>query len=65
MDTIEQRIVICPVCASYGTMLHHDLRALLVYSCQNCLHEWQIAPADEPRQEDQANGPPPTAQRAP
>jgi hypothetical protein len=56
MDATQPRIVICPVCESSGTMLHHDLRALLVYSCQKCLHEWQIDPADEPPQADQATG---------
>jgi hypothetical protein len=35
-------------------MLHHDIRAPLVYSCQNCLHDWQIDPADEPPQADPA-----------
>jgi nucleotide-binding universal stress UspA family protein len=40
-------------------MLHHDLRAPLVYSCTNCLHEWQLdaegqppQAAKEPPQED-------------
>jgi hypothetical protein len=55
MDTTEPRIVVCPVCESYGAMLHHDLRAPLVYSCQKCLHEWQIDPADEPLQADRTN----------
>jgi len=29
-------------------MLHHDLRSPLVYSCQKCLHEWEIDPGEEP-----------------
>ena len=47
-------IITCPVCESHGGMLHHDIRAPLVYSCQNCLHDWQIDPADEPPQADPA-----------
>jgi len=42
--------VSCPVCNSDGAMLGHNIRASLVYSCQKCLHEWQIDPADEPPQ---------------
>jgi DNA-directed RNA polymerase subunit RPC12/RpoP len=41
-------IIRCPVCGSHGEMLHHDIRASLVYSCQMCMHEWQIDPAEEP-----------------
>jgi len=48
MTTTAPPIVKCPVCGSQGSMLHHDIRASLVYSCENCLHEWQIDPADEP-----------------
>ena len=55
MDASEPRIVMCPVCESSGTMLHHDRRAALVYSCQKCMHEWQIDAASEPLQADQAN----------
>ena len=33
-------------------MLHHDIRASLIYSCENCTHEWQIDPAEEPQQAD-------------
>jgi hypothetical protein len=33
-------------------MLHHDIRASLLYSCENCLHEWQLDPAEEPPQSD-------------
>ena len=29
-------------------MLHHDVRASLLYSCQRCTHEWQIKPARYP-----------------
>jgi len=36
-------------------MLHHDQRAVLVYSCQKCLHEWQLDPADEPAPAYQAD----------
>jgi len=28
-------------------MLHHDVRASLIYACQQCMHEWQIDPAEE------------------
>lgn len=35
-------------------MLHHDIRAPLVYSCMKCLHEWQIELAEEPPREDLA-----------
>ena len=26
-------------------MLHHDIRASLLYSYENCMHEWQLDPA--------------------
>jgi hypothetical protein len=45
-------IIRCPVCQSNGEMIHHDVRASLVYSCRNCSHEWQISPADEPLEGD-------------
>jgi hypothetical protein len=45
-------IIRCPVCDAHGDMLRHDRRATLIYSCQRCLHEWEIDPADEPPQED-------------
>ena len=48
MTTTAPPIVKCPVCGSQGSMLHHDIRASLVYSCKNCRHEWQIDPAEEP-----------------
>jgi len=35
-------------------MLHHDIRASLLYGCMQCWHEWQIDPADEPSQTDAA-----------
>jgi hypothetical protein len=38
----------CPICDADGPMLRHDIRAVLVYSCQQCLHVWQIAPGEEP-----------------
>ena len=56
MDATQPRIVTCPVCGSYGAMLHHDLRGPLVYSCQKCLHEWQIDSASEPLPADEALG---------
>lgn len=48
MTAIAPPIIRCPVCESDGDMLHHDIRAPLVYSCRNCLHEWEIARAEEP-----------------
>jgi hypothetical protein len=38
----------CPVCGSQGSMIHHDIRASLLYSCENCRHKWQTDPAEEP-----------------
>lgn len=38
-------LITCPVCAASGAMIRHDIRSSLVYSCLNCTHEWQIAPA--------------------
>jgi len=52
MTTIAAPIIKCPVCESHGAMLHHDIRAALVYSCQKCMHEWEIDPAEEPPQAD-------------
>jgi hypothetical protein len=46
MTTTTPAIIKCPVCQSQGDLLHHDIRACLVYSCSNCLHEWEIDPAD-------------------
>ena len=48
MTATAAPIVKCPVCKAHGDMLHQDLRAPLVYSCKNCLHEWEIDPAHEP-----------------
>ena len=45
-------IIRCPVCGAIGSMLHHDIRASLLYSCENCMHEWQLDPAEEPPQSD-------------
>ena len=45
-------IIMCPVCGSDGSMLRHDIRCSLRYSCQLCNHEWQIDPAAEPQQAD-------------
>ena len=50
MTATVASIIRCPVCESHGAMLHHDLRAPLIYSCQKCMHEWQIDPAEEPAQ---------------
>ena len=47
MSPTHPTVVSCPVCASYGSALSHDVRASLVYYCHDCRHEWQIAPADE------------------
>ena len=46
MTTMAEPIITCPVCGSHGSMLHHDLRSSLVYSCLKCTHEWEIDPAD-------------------
>jgi hypothetical protein len=46
MSVTKARIIKCPLCGE-GADLHHDIRASLVYSCQNCTHEWQIDPAEE------------------
>jgi hypothetical protein len=51
--------ITCPICQSNGEMIHHDVRAPLVYSCRNCSHEWEIKPADEP-----AEGDPPVVEPA-
>ena len=40
-------LITCPVCAASGSMIHHDLRSSLVYSCLNCTHEWEIVPVRE------------------
>ena len=44
MTTTAPPIITCPVCGASGSMLHHDIRSSLVYSCLNCTHEWQIDP---------------------
>ena len=54
MTSTIAHIVKCPVCQANGEMIHHDVRASLVYSCRNCSHEWQINPADEPVDGDAA-----------
>ena len=46
MSGTEFPIIKCPLCGE-GADLHHDIRASLVYSCVNCMHEWQIDPAEE------------------
>ena len=45
-------IITCPVCGAQDDLLHHDIRAPLVYACHRCLHEWEIDPAEEPPQEE-------------
>jgi hypothetical protein len=45
-------IITCPVCESHGEMIHGNVRASLAYSCQNCLHEWQIDPKEDPPEAD-------------
>jgi uncharacterized Zn finger protein len=44
MTTTASPIITCPVCGASGSMLHHDIRSSLVYSCLNCTHEWQVDP---------------------
>ena len=44
MTTIAQPIITCPVCGAASSMLHHDIRSSLVYSCLKCTHEWQVDP---------------------
>ncbi len=61
MATTAPPIITCPVCGSQGSMLHHDIRASLVYSCEKCMHEWQIDPAQEPPQPDPTVAEPPRA----
>jgi hypothetical protein len=58
MTATTAPIIKCPVCESSGAMLRHDLRAPLFYSCQNCMHEWQIDRAEEPPEAE-----PPVAER--
>lgn len=60
MTPITTLIITCPVCGSEGDMLHHDIRASLVYSCANCLHEWEINPAEEPPQTEPRSAEQPT-----
>jgi len=52
MTVTAPPLIECPICGSQGKVLRHDIRASLVYSCQQCLHEWQIDPAEEPPQAD-------------
>jgi len=42
MTTTTPPIVTCPVCGADGSLLHHDVRSSLVYSCLKCTHEWQV-----------------------
>ena len=44
MTIINRSIIMCPVCGSHGSMLRHDVRASLIYSCGKCTHEWQLEP---------------------
>jgi hypothetical protein len=57
--TDQPHIIECPVCDAHGAMLHHDVRAPLVYSCLKCMHEWQIDPAEEPAEAELGNSPVP------
>jgi hypothetical protein len=41
-------IIVCPVCGSDGAVLRHGIRSSLNYSCNQCAHEWQIDPTEEP-----------------
>ena len=52
-------VVKCPVCDAAGDLLHHDVRSSLLYSCENCLHEWQEdAELDGPANLKSAEQPP-------
>ena len=64
MNRNDRLTVSCPVCGAQGSMLHHSVRASLVYSCEYCTHEWQIDPADEPThpEPERPESPAPTAQ---
>ena len=56
-NTVYNPVVItCPICGSDSAALRHDLRCSLLYFCEECEHEWQIDPGDEP---------PPVAPRQP
>ena len=48
MTSDTRPFISCPVCGAYRSMLHHDVRASLLYSCQRCTHEWLIAPPVTP-----------------
>jgi ribosome-binding protein aMBF1 (putative translation factor) len=52
MTVRDSRMIRCPLCGSHGARLHHDVRASLVYSCQKCLHEWQMDSAAAAPQAD-------------
>jgi hypothetical protein len=57
-------IILCPVCGSDGTALRHSTRCSLLYFCDECWHEWQIDPADEPSERVPAQSPgPPKGER--
>jgi len=56
-------VIECPVCGSHGRMLHHDFRASLVYSCQECTHEWEVEAAEAPGQADSTVAHPRTPSR--
>jgi hypothetical protein len=47
MGATDSPVITCPVCGAQGAKLHHDVRASLIYACQQCMHEWQIDPAEE------------------
>ena len=48
--SFDPLIINCPFCGSDDSALRHDVRSSLIYFCENCEHEWQIDPADEPTQ---------------
>ena len=48
MTSITRPVICCPVCGADRSLLHHDVRASLLYSCQRCTHEWLIEPAAAP-----------------
>jgi uncharacterized Zn finger protein len=56
--TANISVVKCPVCEAEGDFLHHDVRSSLLYSCENCLHEWQEdAEPERPADADQPSTP--------
>jgi len=60
MTTVTQ-LITCPVCAASGTMIRHDIRSSLIYSCLQCTHEWQIEPVGGAATEPPVIEPPQTS----